>query len=74
MDPDLSLVLGLIIGGFSIPSIMSAISDSRAPRASMLTILIAGGLILYGVQNKPGGVALAEIPDLFVKVIAQYLP
>lgn len=74
MDPDLSLVLGIIIGGFSIPSILSAISDSRAPRASMLTILIAGGLILYGVQNKPGGVELAQIPDLFVKVIAQYMP
>lgn len=74
MDPDLSLVLGIIIGGFSIPSILSAISDSRAPRASALTILIAGGLILYATQNKPGGVVLAEIPDIFVNVVARYLP
>lgn len=74
MDPDLALVLGIIIGGFSIPSILSAISDSRAPRASMITILIAGGLILYAVQTKPGGIALNQIPDLFVSVLGQYLP
>lgn len=74
MDPDLALVLGIIIGGFSIPSILSAITDRRAPRASMLTILIAGGLILYAIQTKPGGVELAEVPDLFVEVIARYLP
>jgi hypothetical protein len=74
MDPDLALVLGIIIGGFSIPSILSAISDSRAPRASMLTILIAGGLILYAIQTKPGGLELAQVPDVFVEVVARYLP
>ncbi|MGB3245129.1 MAG: hypothetical protein WBB25_11380 [Sulfitobacter sp.] len=74
MDPDLALVLGIIVGGFSIPSILSAISDSRAPRASALTILIAGGLILYAMQSKPGGVDLAEVPDIFVNVVARYLP
>ena len=74
MDPDLALVLGIIIGAFSIPSILSAISDSRAPRASMLTILIAGGLILYATQNMPGGITLAQIPDKFVAVLGRYLP
>ncbi|MFC6761082.1 hypothetical protein ACFQFQ_18870 [Sulfitobacter porphyrae] len=43
MDPDLALVLGIVIGALSIPSILSALSDRRAPRASALTILIAGG-------------------------------
>lgn len=74
MDPDLALVLGIIIGGFSIPSILSAISDSRAPRASALTILIAGGLILYALQNSPGGYTLQQIPDIFVNVVARFLP
>ena len=45
MDPDLALVMGVIIGIFSVPSILSAFSDSRAPRASALTILIAFALI-----------------------------
>ncbi len=48
MDPDLALVLvGGIGGGFSIPSILSAFSERRPPRASLLTIVIAIGLITY---------------------------
>ena len=74
MDPDLFLVLGLIIAGFSIPSILSAITDGRAPRASALTILIAGGMVLYAVQAKEGGYTLTEVPDVFVRVAADFLP
>lgn len=74
IDPDLALVLGIIVAGFSIPSILSALSDRRAPRASALTILIAGGLILYAVNERPGGVKLEQIPDIFVNVIARYMP
>ncbi|GLT11836.1 hypothetical protein GCM10007928_40680 [Sulfitobacter porphyrae] len=74
MDPDLALVLGIVIGALSIPSILSALSDRRAPRASALTILIAGGLVLYAAQNKPQGYALEEVPDIFVNVVARYMP
>lgn len=74
MDPDVFLVLGLVIAGFSIPSIMSAISDGRAPRASAVTILIAGGLVLLAMQTKPGGYTLNEIPDAFVRVAALFTP
>jgi hypothetical protein len=74
MDPDLALILGIIIGALSIPSILSAVSDKRAPRASALTILIGGGLILYAAQNMPGGIALDQIPDKFVSVVARYMP
>ena len=74
MTPDLFLVLGIVIAGFSIPSILSAITDGRAPRASALTILIAGGLVLYAIQTKEGGYTMAEIPDVFVRVIARCMP
>ena len=74
MDPDLALVLGIILGVLSVPSVLSALSDKRAPRASAVTILIAGGLILFATQNKPGGVALNAIPDIFVNVVARYMP
>ena len=55
MTTDLALVLGIVIAAFSIPSILSAFSDRRAPRASAITILIAGALVLYAIQTKPGG-------------------
>lgn len=74
MDPDLALVLGIVVGALSIPSILSALSDRRAPRASALTILIAGGLILYASNQMPGGIALDQIPDKFVSVVARYMP
>ncbi|APE45538.1 hypothetical protein BOO69_15870 [Sulfitobacter alexandrii] len=74
MDPDLALVIGIVIAALSIPSILSALSDSRAPRASALTVLIGGGLILYALTNKPQGYALGEVPDVFVNVVARYMP
>lgn len=73
MDPDLIFIIGLVLGVFSIPSILSAISDGHAPRVAALTIVIAGGMILYAVQNKPGGYQFKEIPDVFVQVVARYL-
>ena len=74
MDPDTFLVLGIVIAGFAIPSILSSLSDGRAPRASAVTILIAGGCILYAIQAQPGGYTLQEVPDAFVRVIAQVWP
>lgn len=74
MEPDLALTLGVVIAAFSIPSILSALSDSRAPRASALTVLIGGGLILYAIQTNPGGYAMADVPDVFVRVVGQFMP
>ena len=74
MDADLLLVLGLILAGFSVPSVLSAITDGRAPRASAITILIAGGLVLYAIQSAPGTYTLENLPDVFVRVAARYLP
>ena len=74
MEPDLALVLGLVIAAFSVPAILSALADSRAPRASALTVLIGGGLILYAVQQTQNPYTLSEIPDIFVRVVARYLP
>jgi len=73
MSPDYYLVLGILLAGFSIPSVLSAVSDRRAPRASAITILISGGLILLAIQTKPGGYRIEEIPDVFVRVIAAFI-
>lgn len=70
MDPDVFLVLGIVIGAFAIPSMLSAAIDGRTPRASALTILIAGGLVVYAFQTQPGGYALEDIPSAFVRVVA----
>ncbi|MDW4498602.1 hypothetical protein R5H30_11460 [Sulfitobacter sp. D35] len=75
MDPELALVLGIVLAVFTIPSLLSAMSDSRAPRASALTILIAVGLIFYAISQAPGpGYRMQDIPNIFVSVAGRYLP
>lgn len=74
MDPDVALTVGTVVALFSIPSILSALTDSRAPRASLLTILIGGGLIVYALQTKPGGYRLSEIPHVYATVVNHLIP
>ncbi len=73
MDPDLALTLGAIVAMFSIPAALSAIGDRRAPRAPAVTILIAGGLVLYALGTKPGGYRIDQIPDALVGTLAGIL-
>jgi len=73
MDPDLIFIIGLVLGVFSIPSVLSAFSEGRAPRVAAITIIAAGAMVLYAIQNKPGGYDIYEIPNVFVQVVARYL-
>ncbi len=67
------LVIGLVVGGFSIPSIMGAFADGRVPRAAAIAIMVAGGLIALAVNEKPSGYAISDIPDVFVGVVGRYI-
>lgn len=73
MDPDLLFVIGLVVAGFSIPSIMGAIADGRVPRAAAIAVLVGGGLIAIAISNKPSGYAINDIPRVFVDVIGRYI-
>ena len=73
MDPDLIFIIGLVLGVFSIPSILSALSEGHAPRVAAFTIIASCVMIFWAVQNKPGGYAINEIPNVFVQVVARYL-
>ncbi|WP_375279980.1 hypothetical protein [Pseudooctadecabacter sp.] len=73
MDPDLMLVIGLVVGAFSIPSIMGSLSDGRVPRAASIAVMIAGGLIVLAIRDNPGGYSIADIPDVFVSVVGRFV-
>lgn len=73
MQSDLSLVVGLVLAVFAVPSIVSSLSDGRAPRVAIITVLVAGGLVLYALQSNPGGYALTDVPEAFVRVVAQII-
>jgi hypothetical protein len=67
------LVIGVILGVFSVPAILSAISEGRAPRVAALTIIASGALVLYAVNTHPGGYGLRDVPGAFVRVVASFL-
>lgn len=71
METDLALVLGLLIGLFSVPAALSALSDGRSPRIASIMVLLAGGLIVYALMQAPGRYSFDEIPDVVFRVIGQ---
>lgn len=73
MNADLFLVIGLILGVFAIPSIVSSISDGRAPRVAAFVLIAAGCMVVYAIQQNPGGYALRDIPSAFVRVVGGFM-
>ncbi len=73
MDYDLVLVIGLVIGILSVPSMLSAWVDGRAPRGSAVTVLVAGVLLVVALTQNPQRYQFNDIPHVVVEVIGRYL-
>ncbi|MDT0681138.1 hypothetical protein RM543_00455 [Roseicyclus sp. F158] len=73
MGPDLCLTLGILLGLISVPSLVSAFSDSRPPRAAVLLIVAATALIATATTRKPGGYRIEQIPDVILETIGAVL-
>lgn len=72
MDPDTTLIAGLVMAVFSLPAIISAFSDGRTPRVAAIVMVIAGGLVIYALNTKPGGYRMQDIPEVFFQVVAKF--
>jgi hypothetical protein len=73
MDTDLMLVLGLVISVLAIPSLLAAFSESRAPRAGAIMVLIGGVLVVVALTQKPSGYTFADIPEVVFSVIGRFI-
>jgi hypothetical protein len=73
MNTDLILVIGIILCALSLPSLLSAFSESRAPRAGAILVLIGGVLLVVALSQKPSGYTFAEIPHVFLRVIGGFM-
>ncbi len=73
MDNDLLLVMGILVGVLAIPSLLSAFSESRPPRAGAILVLIAGVLVAVALTRKPGGYTFDQVPEVVMSVIKRYL-
>ena len=73
MSTDMIFVLGLLVGVLSIPAIVSALTDGRAPRAAALTLVIAALMIGYAMREAPGAYNWDTLPDVLTRVVARIL-
>ncbi len=73
MNSDYLLTVGLILGLFSIPAMVSAYADRRSPRASMSAFILSFSIIVGAYITHPGGYALSDMPNVVVAVIADII-
>jgi hypothetical protein len=73
MSIDQILVVALIICALSLPSMLSAYSEGRAPRVGSIMVLIGGVLLAYALTQKPGGYQFNDIPHVFLREIANIM-
>ncbi len=73
MSSDQILVIGLVLVVFSIPAIVSALSDRRPPRVAALVLIAAGCLVVWAISKKPTGYSITDVPKAFVRVVGQLL-
>jgi hypothetical protein len=69
MDADTTFVISLVLGILSVPAIVSAISDGRTPRVATVVVMLAGGLMVYAINEKEGGYSFGDIPKVIYRVI-----
>ena len=71
MDTDLMLVTGIILAVMSIPAMLNAFADGRAPRLALIVVLIAGTLVVIAMTQHGGGYTFAGLPDVFGRVFGR---
>ena len=74
MDADLVLTIGLVLLVLSVPSLLSAWAESRAPRMGAIMAITALGMILSALWFNPGGYAFNQVTGVVVGVVSRYLP
>ncbi|WP_204112859.1 hypothetical protein [Shimia biformata] len=73
MLSDYLLTIGLLVGLFSIPAMVSAYSDNRPPRASMAAFILSCATMAFAYSQHPGGYDAADVPNVVVQVIADII-
>jgi formate-dependent nitrite reductase membrane component NrfD len=71
VDTDLVLTLGIVLLVLSVPSLLSAWVEGRAPRIGALMVVVSIGMIVTAVTTKPGGYSFNEIPGAMVNVVSR---
>ena len=71
MDTDLIIVVGTLCIMLAVPALLSSWVDGTVPRAASILVLIGGVLIVVALTNHGRGYTIAEMPDVFMRVISR---
>ncbi|MBN8631064.1 MAG: hypothetical protein J0L76_09450 [Rhodobacterales bacterium] len=71
MDTDLVLTIGIVLLVLSVPSLLAAWAETRAPRIGAIMVVAALGLIITALWVKPGGYAFNQVPGVMVGVVSR---
>jgi hypothetical protein len=71
MDTDLILTLGIVMLVLSLPSLLSAWVDGRAPRVGAILCISGIGAIVGALMSKPGGYAFNDVPSVIFAVLTR---
>lgn len=71
MDTDLFLTIGVILAVLTLPSLLAAWTDGRAPRMGAIMLMVAAALIIAAVTQRPGGYAFGDVPHVMLGVLAR---
>lgn len=71
-DADLLLTVGIVLLVLSVPSLLSAWVEGRAPRMGAIMAVAALGMIVSALLINPGGYAFNQVPGVMIKVVAGF--
>jgi hypothetical protein len=71
-NSDLLLTFGIVLLVLSIPALLAAWAESRAPRIGAIMVIAALGMIVTALVGKPGGYAFDDIPGVMIGVLAGF--
>lgn len=73
MNTDLMLVIGIVLGVLSIPAMLNAFSDGRAPRLASIVVLVAGVLIFLAIYGHRPTYTPSDLPGVFARVFRRLM-
>ncbi len=66
---DLIMCIGVLVIFLAFPAAVGSFSRGAPPRMAILALAVGGGMIVYANSSRPGGYSVAEMPQLFMKVL-----
>lgn len=73
MDADFILVLGVCVFAAGFPMVIGAFSGARSTLPGIGAMVAGAALMLYATISSPGVYSVDEVPDVFIRVIADLI-